>query len=115
MTMSAPTATAVGGAVAALPTGPLGRVVAVSMATGVVAAAVLTFAVLPAASEATIVGAALIAFAIGWAMLAWLSTRLTTRPQRWAYVPAAVMAAAGAALVAFAPGEPIMTHLAWVW
>src|SRR4051794_17775130 len=100
MTMSAPTATAVGGAVAALPTGPLGRVVAVSMATGVVAAAVLTFAVLPGPSEAPTVAAAPIASATGWPMLACLSTRLTTGPQRWAYVPAAVMAAAGAALVA---------------
>ncbi len=100
---------------ASTPTGPLGRVVAASMVTGGAAAAALTFAVLPSAPEATIVGAALIAFAAGWAMLAQLSTRLTTRPQRWAYVPAVVMTAAGAALVAFTPGEPVMTNLAWVW
>jgi pimeloyl-ACP methyl ester carboxylesterase len=109
------TTSAVSGGAAATPTGPLGRVIAASMTAGVVAAAALTFAVLPSAPEATIVGAALIAFAAGWAMLGWLSARLTTRPQRWTYVPAAVMASSGAALIAFAPGEPVMTHLAWVW
>jgi len=84
------------------------------MATGAIAAAALTFVVLPDAAEATILGATLAAFGAGWAMLAWLTTRLTTRPQRWAYLPAAVMTASGAALVAFTPGEPAMTHLAWV-
>jgi pimeloyl-ACP methyl ester carboxylesterase len=96
-------------------TGPLGRIVAASMATGAAAAAVLAFAVLPDASEATIVGAALAAFGAGWTMLAWLTTRLTTRPQRWAYVPAATLATSGVALLALTPGEPTMTNLAWVW
>jgi hypothetical protein len=76
---------------------------------------VLAFAVLPDASEATIVGAILVAFGAGWAMLAWLTTRLTSRPQRWAYVPATVLAASGGLLLAFTPGEPTMTNLAWVW
>jgi pimeloyl-ACP methyl ester carboxylesterase len=97
------------------PTGPLGRIIAMSMATGAVGSAALTFAVLPDTSEARIVGAALGAFAAGWAMLAWLTTRMTTRPQRWAYVPATFMALAGATLVAVNPGEPAMTRLAWVW
>jgi hypothetical protein len=81
------------------------------MATGAVGAAALTFAVLPDTSEARIVGAALIAFATGWAMLAWLTTRMTTRPQRWAYVPATFMAASGTTLLAVNPGEPAMTRL----
>ena len=42
------------------------------------------------AAEYVITGSALLAFAAGWAMLAVLSTRLTSQPQRWAYVPAAV-------------------------
>jgi pimeloyl-ACP methyl ester carboxylesterase len=96
-------------------TGPLGRIIAASMASGAVGAATLTFAVLPDTSEARIVGAALSAFAAGWAMLAWLSTRMTTRPQRWAYVPATFMAVAGATLLALNPGEPAITGLAWVW
>jgi pimeloyl-ACP methyl ester carboxylesterase len=115
MTTSTHTATPTDLTGRATPTGPLGRIIASSMATGVVAAAVLTFAVLPDASEATIVGAALAAFGAGWAMVAWLSTRLTARPQRWAYVPAAALATSGAALLVFTPGEPTMTHLAWVW
>src|SRR3954447_20271073 len=115
MTTSTRTTTPVRSTVEAAPTGPLGRIIASSMATGVVAAAALTFAVLPDASEATIVGAALAAFGAGWAMLAWLTTRLTTRPQVWAYVPAAALGTSGAALLAFTPGGPTMTLLAWVW
>ncbi|HEX8093157.1 hypothetical protein [Jatrophihabitans sp.] len=95
--------------------GPLGSVITASMATGAAGAAALTFAVLPDASEATIVGAGLVAFALGWAMLGWLTIRLTSRPQRWAYVPAAVMAAAGTVMLAVNPGEPTMTRLAWGW
>jgi pimeloyl-ACP methyl ester carboxylesterase len=115
MTTSTRTTTPASSTIPATPSGPLGRIIASSMATGAIAAAALTFAVLPDASEATIVGAALTAFGAGWAMLAWLSVSLTTRPQRWAYVPAAVLAASGVALLAFAPGEPVMTNLAWVW
>ena len=95
--------------------GPLGRVTVASMATGVVGAAALVFGVAPDASEARVVSVALLAFAAGWAMLAFLSTRKTTRPQSWAYVPAAVMAGSAALLAAVNPGEPTMTRLAWVW
>ena len=68
----------------------MGRITFASMATGVVGAAALVFGVAPDASEARVIGAALLAFAAGWAMLAFLTTRRTTRPQRWAYVPATV-------------------------
>jgi pimeloyl-ACP methyl ester carboxylesterase len=115
MTTSTRAAAPAGSTFPATPTGPLGRIIALSMATGAVATAALTFAVLPDASEARIVGAALAAFGAGWAMLAWLTTRLTTRPERWAYVPAAALAASGVALLASDPGEPTMTQLAWVW
>jgi pimeloyl-ACP methyl ester carboxylesterase len=115
MTTSTRTPTPASSTVGAAPTGPLGRIVASSIGTSVVSVGALTFIVLPDASEPTIVGAALAAFGAGWAMLAWLTTRMTTRPQRWAYVPAAVLAASGVALLAFSPGEPVMTTLAWVW
>lgn len=95
--------------------GPMGRITFVSMATGVVGAAALVFGVVPDASEARVIGAALVAFATGWAILAFLTTRQTTRPQRWAYVPATVMATAGVVLAAVNPGEPTMSFLAWVW
>ena len=96
-------------------TGPVGRIIAAATTAGVIGAAALTLGVLPGASEARIVGAALVAFAAGWAMLAGLTTRLTARPQRWAYVPAAVLAAAGTVLLTVNPGEPGMTRLAWGW
>jgi pimeloyl-ACP methyl ester carboxylesterase len=115
MTTSTRTPTPTGSTGRTTPAGPLGRIIATSLGASAVAAAVLTFAVLPDASEATIVGTTLAAFGAGWAMLAWLTTRLTTRPQRWAYVPAAALATSGAALLAFTPGEPTMTQLAWVW
>jgi hypothetical protein len=87
--------------------GPVGRVIATSITTGAIGAAAVTFGVLPDASEATIVGAGLVAFAAGWAMLAWLTTRMTMRPQRWAYLPATIMAATGTVLLAANPGEAI--------
>jgi len=95
--------------------GRVGRVIAASLAAGVGSAAVMVLGVLPGAPEAAVVGAALISFAMAWAMLAWLTTRRTAHPQRWAFVPAAALAAAGAGLITFQPGEPAMTQLAWVW
>ena len=44
-----------------------------------------------------------------------LTTRLTDQPQRWAVVPAAVMAATGAGLLALAPGDGTLTAAGWVW
>src|SRR5690348_5573774 len=76
-------------------TGPFGRITFASIATGVIGAAVTTFAVLPSASEARVVGAALLAFAAGWGVLAWLTTRYTNRPQTWATVPAVALAVSG--------------------
>lgn len=95
--------------------GPVGRITFASMAAGALAAVGLIVGVVPDASEARVVGAILVAFATGWAMLALLTARRTTRPQRWAYVPAAVMATCGLVLAATDPGEPTRTRLAWVW
>ncbi|WP_323099075.1 alpha/beta hydrolase [Intrasporangium sp. YIM S08009] len=96
-------------------TGPLGRIVFGSMAFGILAAAISTLVVLPSAPEAVVTGGALIAFASGWAVLAWASTRFTSRPQRWANVPAAVLGATGVVLVATDPGDPTLTRLGLVW
>jgi pimeloyl-ACP methyl ester carboxylesterase len=115
MTTPTRTPTSVPTSVPATPTGPVGRIIAASLAIGAVGAAALTFALLPNASEARIVGGALVAFAAGWGMLAWLTTRRTTCPQRGAYVPASVLAASGGTLLAVDPGEPAMTRLAWGW
>jgi pimeloyl-ACP methyl ester carboxylesterase len=85
------------------------------MSAGALAAAVSTFVVLPSASEARVVGGALVAFASGWAMFASLTTRYTNRPQTWAHIPAAALAASGAVLALVNPGEPAMSRLPWLW
>ncbi|KRE55613.1 alpha/beta fold hydrolase [Phycicoccus sp. Soil748] len=93
----------------------MGRIAFASMATGALAAVGLIVGVVPDASEARVIGAVMVAFATGWAMLAFLTTRWTTQPQRWAYVPAAVMATSGVVVAAINAGEPTMTRLSWVW
>jgi len=96
-------------------TGPIRRIIVASLAAGLVAAAVLTFAVFGGADEYAITGTALLGFALGWAMLAVLSMRLTDQPQRWAFVPAAGMAATGLGLLVLAPGDAGLTSAGWVW
>ena len=94
---------------------PIGYVVAGSVAAGLLGALFLTLVVLAGGDEHVITGSALLAFATGWAMLAVLSIRLTSQPQRWAFVPAAYMAVAGSALLLFAPGDHTLRLLGWIW
>ena len=94
---------------------PVARVIAGSLAAGATAALVLTLVVFAGASEYVITGAALVAFGAGWAMLAALTTRFTSQPQRWARVPAVVMVASGLGLWVSAPGDTGLTALGWVW
>ena len=96
-------------------TGPVARIIAGSLAAGVVAALVLSLVVFAGGTESVITGSVLIGFAFGWALIAELTSRYTTRPQRWASVPAGFMGATGVALVVFAPGYDVMTWLSWVW
>jgi pimeloyl-ACP methyl ester carboxylesterase len=95
--------------------GPIRWVVAGSVVTGLVAAGVLTLVVVAGAREHVVTGSALLGFALGWALLAVLSRRLTDQPQRWALAPAAAMAATGLALLVVAPGDPGLTATGWVW
>jgi hypothetical protein len=53
----------------------------------------------------------LLGFAFGWGLLALLSERHTSQPQRWALISAAVMAVSGVALLLFAPDDRVMTVL----
>jgi pimeloyl-ACP methyl ester carboxylesterase len=62
-----------------------------------------------------IMGTALLAWALGWALLALLSTRWTDQPQRWAFVPAAIMGAGGAGLLIFGPDANVFNTLGWIW
>ena len=97
------------------PSGPIGRIVAGSVLLGLAGALFLTLIVFAGAAEHVITGSALLAFAVGWATLAVLSTRMTTQPQRWALVPAGSMAVVGTALLLFAPDDDALTTMGWLW
>jgi pimeloyl-ACP methyl ester carboxylesterase len=85
------------------PTGRIGWIVAGSLATGLLAGLLLVAAPFIPPQEAAVTGALLCGFAVGWAMLAGLSARFTTQPQRWAAVPAAFMGLGGLLLIGFGP------------
>jgi pimeloyl-ACP methyl ester carboxylesterase len=87
--------------------------VAGSLATGLIAALLLTAAPFISAGENDVTGALLCGFAVGWAMLAVLSTRFTDQPQRWAVAPALFMGLGGLALIGL--GDSSRTVLNWVW
>ncbi len=96
-------------------TSRLTRVTLGSLAAGAAAALLLSVVVFPGATEAVITGSLLVGFAIGWAMLALVSSRRTTQPQSWAKVPAIAMAATGIALQAISPADAALTALNWIW
>jgi pimeloyl-ACP methyl ester carboxylesterase len=91
----------------------IGWVVAGSLAVGLIAGLLLPFAPFIPAQESAITGAVLCGFALGWALLAVLSVRLTDQPQRWAAVPALFMGLGGLLLIAF--GSTVHRVLDWVW
>ncbi len=95
--------------------GPTGRIIAGSLAVGMVTALVLTLVVFAGDTESVITGATLLAFATGWALIAVLTARHTERPQRWAAVPAAAMGVTGLALLVLTPGPDTMAWLSWAW
>src|SRR5215218_6706409 len=93
--------------------GHIGWIVAGSLATGLVAALLLAAVPFIPAEESALTGAILCGFALGWAMLAVLSVRLTDQPQRWAVAPALFMGLGGLLLVGF--GSSVDGVLDWVW
>jgi pimeloyl-ACP methyl ester carboxylesterase len=95
--------------------GPIGRIVAASLATGPLSALALTLFAVPGAPEHVITGWALLGLALGWTMLAVLSARLTSQPQRWAAVPATAAGITGAALLLVAPDNDALTAAGWIW
>jgi pimeloyl-ACP methyl ester carboxylesterase len=90
-------------------------VVAASMLSGLANALVLVLVVFAGATEPVITGAGLVGLASGWALLAMLTIRWTSQPQRWATVPAVVMATTGVGLLAVTPGYGTLTTASWVW
>ena len=94
------------------PKGRLGRIVACSLASGLLAAGALAAMPFIAAEPSELTGAVLVGFGLGWAMLGVLSVRFD-QPQRWAWLPAAVMSLGGLGLIAFGHGAD--DALGWVW
>jgi pimeloyl-ACP methyl ester carboxylesterase len=116
MTTTAPTAAAAVPAAGRGPRrGPIRRIIAASLVTGAVLAAVLPLLVFAGAREPVITGAALLGFAAGWALLAVLSARMTDQPQRWAWVPAAGLGATGLGLLIVTPDDRVLTAAGWAW
>lgn len=93
--------------------GHIGRTLAGSLATGLIAAMLLAIAPFIPPDENDVTGAVLCGFAVGWAMFAILSTRYTDQAQRWAAAPALVMGVGGLLLIAF--GDSSREVLNWVW
>jgi pimeloyl-ACP methyl ester carboxylesterase len=94
---------------------PFILVVAAAMVSGLVNTLLLVLVVFSGATEPVITGAGLVGLASGWALLAVLTTRWTDQPQRWAVLPAAVMATTGVALLALTPGNGALGAAGWVW
>jgi pimeloyl-ACP methyl ester carboxylesterase len=94
----------------------IGRTVLGCLSAGVlVALALVVIGPVAGAQEHMITGTVLLTFAASWALLASLSTMWTEQPQRWAALPAAFMALAGAGLIVFAPNGSAIDMLGWVW
>ena len=94
--------------------GPIGPIVAASLAIGFLSAVFLVALPFAGAQENVISGAVLLAFGLGWGLLAVLSMRWTEQPQRWAALPALVFLVAGATLLAW-PGSVKNVLLEWAW
>ena len=95
------------------PNGRIGWIVAGSLAAGLLAAAVLVAVPFIPPTDEGVTGAVLCGLALGWAMLALLSVRLTHQPQSWTAAPALFMGLGGLALVAF--GSGVDAALSWLW
>ena len=93
--------------------GHIGRVVAGSLVTGLLAAAALALAPFIPAEASEVTGAVLCGFALGWAVLFVLSVRFTDQPQRWAAAPALFLGVSGLLLVTF--GSSVSEALSWIW
>lgn len=92
----------------------IGKIVALSLAAGLAAALLLPFIIPWSTVDANFATAmVLLGFAVGWALLAALSVRFSSQPQRWAYAPALFMAVAAVLLLVLP--DAVVGLLDWVW
>jgi pimeloyl-ACP methyl ester carboxylesterase len=92
----------------------VGSIVAGSLIAGLVVAIALVAFPFAGAAENVISGVVLLAFALAWASIAVLSRAWTDQPQRWATVPAVVLALLGVVLLAW-PGAVLHDAIGWLW
>ncbi|HEX7461472.1 MAG TPA: alpha/beta fold hydrolase [Dermatophilaceae bacterium] len=95
--------------------GHVGLVVLGSLLVGFLLALILAGIVFGGGTEPTITGVVLLSFAAGLGLLAWLSSRRTDQPQRWALIPAAFFGVLGFAHVVFRPSDGVLRAFGWVW
>ena len=86
-----------------------------SIAVGAALALILMLVTGPDGSEPLVTGSVQIAFGLGWALMAFLTSRFSGQPQRWMYVPGAALGGVGLTLVLIQPGPAVMDFLAWLW
>jgi pimeloyl-ACP methyl ester carboxylesterase len=92
----------------------IGTIVVLSLGVGLAAAVLLPFMIPWPTVDANFATAmVLLGFAVGWALLAFLSGRLADQPQKWAYAPAAFMGVS-AVLLLFLP-DAVLDALDWLW
>ena len=86
-----------------------------STAAGLVLALALVFGPAAAGTEPTITGVVLLAFGLGWGLMSYTTTRFSSLPQSWMWLPATGLGLVGLALVVVQPGRAAMDLLSWVW
>jgi len=97
---------------ACAPRGHIGRILTLTILGGAVAALAAVIGPFAGAEEHVITGTVLAAFAASWTLLATLTSRWTDQPQRWAKIPAVVMALAATIVLTVAPTG---NEAGWVW
>jgi pimeloyl-ACP methyl ester carboxylesterase len=93
--------------------GRIGVIVIMSLASGLVAALILTAAPFIPAKANILTGGVLLGFAFGWALLAVLSVRFSDQPQRWTAAPALFFALAG--VISLIDSEAVNSVWGWIW
>ena len=92
----------------------IGGIVTGSMAAGLFVAVGLVAAPFIPARPDVLTAVVLIGFAVGWALLAVLSMRVSDHPQRWAAAPAVFLTVAG--LISLLGEDTAIGHVfRWVW
>jgi pimeloyl-ACP methyl ester carboxylesterase len=86
-----------------------------SLVAGAAIAVALLLSLASGGSEPVVTGSVLFAFGLGWALMAFLTTRFSAQPQAWMAVPAAFLGSIGLGLMAFQPGPAVMDLLSWGW